>query len=143
MKRRSFTLIELVIVIIIIGVLATLGLTHYFGYRERALDREAQSNLLLINAAERIARMESNDNFYVTPATQVPPLPPTNAGINTLLRMSLPVGTVANPANWNYTLTRSTVPNDFCAQATRNGSDGRSFHLHAVPTIVQCVCGAC
>ena len=99
MKRRSFTLIELVIVIIIIGVLATLGLTHYFGYRERALDREAQSNLLLINAAERIARMESNDNFYVTPATQVPPLPPTNAGINTLLRMSLPVGTVANPAN--------------------------------------------
>lgn len=56
---RSFTILELVVVIVIIGVLATLGVNHYGVARERAFQREAIANLRLMAAAERIVRMES------------------------------------------------------------------------------------
>jgi type II secretory pathway pseudopilin PulG len=102
---------ELIVVVIIIGILATLGYTHYGTYQEKTLDREAQANLLLILAAERIARLESNDNLYPGHGGNN-----TNTGINTLLKMTLPT---TNP-KWNYTLSNRNASANFCAQAARN-----------------------
>jgi prepilin-type N-terminal cleavage/methylation domain-containing protein len=45
MNRRGFTLLELIIVIIIIGVLATLGLTQYTRMVERSRGAEARQIL--------------------------------------------------------------------------------------------------
>jgi len=122
LSKRSFTLLELIVVIVIIGILATLGFTQYGGYKEKTLDREAQSNLLLILAGERIARLESNTSSYAGPAN-------SNTDVNTLLRMLLPT---TNP-NWNYTITGVSATS-FCAQAVRNVTAGRSFHILA-PTL--------
>jgi len=41
MRKRAFTLIELIIVIIIIGILATLGFVSYTGVMEKAREAEA------------------------------------------------------------------------------------------------------
>jgi prepilin-type N-terminal cleavage/methylation domain-containing protein len=88
---KGVTLIELIIVIIIIGILATMGLSHLFDPREQAITQEALVNLKLIAAAEKIYRLEQN--FYTTCDN--------TTLINQILRLSLPV----NKSNWNYKVT--------------------------------------
>jgi prepilin-type N-terminal cleavage/methylation domain-containing protein len=135
---KSFTLIELMIVLLIVGVLAALGVANYSSARESAFDREAQANLNLILAAERIARMESNTNpaVYLTPATN------TNTGINQDLNLLLPVN---NPA-WNYTVRTCNSGVNFCAQAARNLASVRRWCIsnnNTVPSPNPCNACTC
>jgi prepilin-type N-terminal cleavage/methylation domain-containing protein len=109
MREKAFTLLELIIVIIVIGILATVAVSQFGGARELQMDREAQANLRLIVSAELIWRMESPGNtFYPTPAG----IDNVLATINTNLRLALPA------ANWAYQVN-STVAGRICAQATR------------------------
>lgn len=57
-KNPSFTLLELVIIIIIMGILATLSLNTYARQKEHTLGKEAIANLKLIGAAQRIYRLQ-------------------------------------------------------------------------------------
>ena len=106
----GLTLIEIIIVIVVIGILVTLGTVNYAPHKERALDREAQANLKLILAAERIYRMEIGV-FYDSGTTQ----PTAITNINTNLRLL--VSTAVN-RSWDY-ITTATAGSACCGQATR------------------------
>lgn len=98
---RSFTLIELIIVITIIGILVTFAMPAFMVTQEKALTKEAIANLKLIAAAEKIWRMESANNAYTscnctTPANCNVVPPPAPGGCNYLLRLSL------TTQNWTY-----------------------------------------
>jgi len=56
--RRGFTLLELIIVIIIIGVLATLGFTQYTKMVEKGRAGEARALLGTLRTAERAYSLE-------------------------------------------------------------------------------------
>lgn len=107
LPETAFTLMELITVLVIIAVLATLGITQYMPVRERAFDREVEANLRLIAAGERIWRMEDANTQYRACANTV--------AVNTDLRLSLPT----NNPNWNYQVFTYAGNTDFCAQATR------------------------
>lgn len=122
-KKNAFTLLELLIVIVILGILGTVSIAQYLAARERALDREAEANLRLILAAERTYRMEDSNNQYI----QVD----TTAAVNSTLKLLLPQG--ANRA-WDYFVHVRTVTltnDDFCAQATRNDAGARPWSINA------------
>ena len=119
-KMRSFTLLELVIVIIIVGILATLGIYPYISSRERALGREARANLQLIAAAERIWKMESANNAYTAcsclcAGTAATCCNDAAVGCNILLRLNL------NIQNWTYGVVAAGTgaAATFTATATR------------------------
>ena len=94
LKKKSFTLIEILVVIIIIGILAALALPGFGVSKERVLDKEAKANLALIQAAEKIYKMESGIYYPSSGTTSVV------ADINTYLRVNLPTGALS----WSYTV---------------------------------------
>jgi len=66
--RKGFTLLELVVVIIIIGILATLGITQYARMIEKARGAEARAVAGIIRTLAAGYRMEQNTIVGVTAA---------------------------------------------------------------------------
>jgi len=64
--KKGFTLLELIIVIIIVGVLATLGYAQYGRMVERARGAEARSVIGAIRTFEAAYRLEHNNSVTAT-----------------------------------------------------------------------------
>ena len=126
LNKKSFTLIELVIVVLIIGVLAVIGMPSYTKAKERVLDKEAKSNLALIQAAEKIYRMEAG--HYYPPAGTDSAI----ASINTNLKLNLPSAT-----SWSYAVTSTNQ-----TTASRLPS-GRTWTLAPAADTASCSGSGC
>lgn len=63
-KQRGFTIVELLIVIVVIGILATLTIVSYSGITNRANKVKAQTNA---NSAQKVAEAYNADNGYYPP----------------------------------------------------------------------------
>ena len=92
--RKGFTLLELVVVIIIIGILAALAFSNFLSLKEKTLNKEAKAVLALIRETERIYRMDKGTWYPPTTATNVV------AAINRDLKLSLPSQNI----NWTITI---------------------------------------
>jgi len=103
----GFTMVEILIVIVIVGILAGMGVANFQKTKEATLNNEAAANLKLIQAAEKIYFME-NSAYYAG----------NTAGINTNLRLALPTAT---KACWTYLTTTSG-----CSQSTSTTTSGFS-----------------
>lgn len=112
---KGFTLIEIVVVLVIVGILATLGVVNHGQIREQSLDREAQTMLQMVQTAEITRRLETN-TFTNCADT---------ATCNTNLGLQLPT---AATRNWNYLVNGATALT-FCGRATRNNGGARTWHI--------------
>jgi len=122
-KKIGLTLLETIIVMIIVGILATLAIPRFTASQERAHSSEAIASLKMIGAAERMYRLELTPNAFVacscnsagTGAGQCNNDP---NGCNFLLKLSL------NTDNWTYAVTQPLGPSTFRATADRIGAGG-------------------
>lgn len=94
LNKSSFTLVEILVVVIIIGVLVGLALPGFRVAKERVLDREAKANLVLIQGAEKIFLIESG-SYYSSSVI---------ADINSNLKVHLPAG---GTLSWSYAVDNS------------------------------------
>ncbi len=104
LTKCAYSLIEVLIVIIIIGIVAALGIANYTKVKTEALSKEAKASLKLIRAAERIYYLEVG-TWFVSSNLET---------INSNIRVQLPL---ADSRNWDYEILSSE-----CANAKRNVS---------------------
>lgn len=111
--RKAFTLMELMTVVVIVGIIASFAIPNYQRTIERAHQRDADTNLMSIHAANQIYRAE-NSVFWpgmANPGNQ------NLAQINQNLRLSI----IGNGMTY---LCSSATNNDFTCTATRIGGTG-------------------
>ncbi len=118
--KRSFTLIELVLVVSLVVILAVIGTSSSGKARNKAVSREAIANLKLIAAAERIYKMENDADAYVACANTV--------ACNNTLNLHL------NATNWTYIVngvsgSGSTAAATVNANGTARGISGCNYTL--------------
>jgi len=132
MSKKSgagFTLTELLIVVVIIGILATLALPMLVKTMEKAKLGEAASNLNLIRTGEKIYFLEYNQYWPTVSELNIEDPNTLDAGGNP-------------PANryFNYDITSVTAsPYNFTARAMRrNGPySGKSCYIDKYGTITS------
>lgn len=65
-KQKGFTIVELLIVIVVIGILATLVIVTFTGIQKKARDSQRQTDINAVNS--QIAAFYTNYGFYPTMA---------------------------------------------------------------------------
>jgi len=119
-NRKGFTLVELAVVIVIIGVLAAFGVPRFLKSVERAKAAEAFSYLSAVRAAEE--RYNARQGTYASDLTTL--------DINLSLPKYFTVGPV-NPglsaslqSSWSLTLTRTGASAGYGAYTVTFTDDG-------------------
>lgn len=107
--KKAFTLVELIVVVIIIGILAAVGIPQYRKALERSRGAEAYAGLGHIQEAEKLYYAD-NQEYY--PSSD----PITNAQEKTL-DISLP------QSGWAFKIAEDAAVG-FIATATRKGTAG-------------------
>ncbi len=125
--RKAFTLMEVMITLVVIGVIAGLAIPAYFTTVEQGRSNEARVNLTIIRMGEKVFASNNFGNYWlpgnnltVNGAAAASPPPYTNGGgVNSTLNTDLTTqfyditsitgNNAANPKTLLVTLTRNNV----------------------------------
>lgn len=94
-KIKGFTIIELMIVIVIVGILAKVAISSYSSYTQKSRRADAVNTLLAISMAEE--RYRANNSTYGTLAQVWNNVSTSNQGFYTI--------TITNVTATTYTIT--------------------------------------
>lgn len=105
-NKSAFTLLEILIVVLIIGILATLAIPYFIKTVENARASEAKANLRLIYTGEKVYRLNVGRYTWGTLGL---------SGINTYLNLDIP----ENPNLRHFDYRVSGGIDNFTATASR------------------------
>ena len=105
--KKGFTLLELLIVVVVIAILATLAVPQYIKAVERSKEARARHHLSLIAQAEHLYRAV-NDSYITAGDT------PSTTGLNNFAELT----GIDPDDDWNYSVD-NVAPAAFLSHAIR------------------------
>jgi prepilin-type N-terminal cleavage/methylation domain-containing protein len=124
--RRSLTLIEMIIVVVVVSVLASFAVPSYWGARQNTMRREGAAVLVLIQSGEKVKNLELGA-FQACA---------TSAACNTALDLDIPAG--------SFTYSAVLTAGGVCAQATAAVTGATTQSICATGGVFAGACpGAC
>jgi type II secretory pathway pseudopilin PulG len=108
-NRKSFTLIELILVVTVMVILAAIAIPNFAKSKRRAVYKEGYANIKLIAAAERTYRVEQGG--YVNCECSTAAKCAGATGCNALLKLML------KTANWTYSVADDNTNKKITATA--------------------------
>ncbi len=132
--RRGFTLVELAVVIVIIGVLAAFGVPKFLNSVERSKASEAVAYLSAIRTAQE--RYIAKEGIYATAISALDITVPDPKYFDPVTTITTSNSTSA--PTWTLTLSRKAATSSFGAYTvtfTQNGFDTANSTIASDPTL--------
>lgn len=114
-NRRAFTLMELLVTIVILGIMAGLAVPSYQRTIEQSRSNEAIVNLNIINMGQKIFATRNGGNYWVDDGT------PTIAEVNAALSIDI---SARYYTTVDVSASNGTDPKTYTAVLTRNAVEG-------------------
>lgn len=139
-KDRGFTIVELLIVIVVIGILAAITIVAYNGVQNRARTTEAQSNAKEVQSKVEVYAADTGNGAYPT-AAQIKGATGTAAlspKVNALINATTPAGAPTNSDMISYVNCGTTGAKigywDSTVPAARYLAAGTANTINTAPT---------
>lgn len=119
MKPKGFTIVEIIIVVVMLGIMVTIAIPKIVGPNDRIMASEGQHTLTVLLSAQKRYKLESASNVYTATLTDLDVTIPSSRyfGVPSLSTTTTELATVVATGN-QYTLKIAEDGIIYCTTGT-------------------------